>query len=186
MPRVFPTCSSRRATLLWCRVEKVSRLALRAGRAIGVQSVQIFRVDGHSGDRRHVRVVPRGVQPVLRAGGRTVERFRFLDDWLREVQRASPRSTLSALPGVVGLALTVQVLFTVLLVLGAYLAVGGNVGAAEVLAILVLAARCADPVLSLSVSAAESAAHVPSWRDSTRCCAQNRCRKLTNDPAGRP
>lgn len=52
--------------------------------------------------------------------------------------------------GVVGLTLTVQAMFTVLLVLGAYLALGGNIGAAEVLAILVLAARCADPLLSLS------------------------------------
>ncbi|WP_405087604.1 ABC transporter ATP-binding protein [Microbispora sp. NBC_01389] len=89
-------------------------------------------------------------QPVLRAGGRTVERFRSLDDSLREVQRASRRSTLSALPGVLGVTLTVQAMFTVLLVLGAYLALGGNVGAAEVLAILVLAARCADPLLSLA------------------------------------
>ncbi|MFG1688792.1 ABC transporter ATP-binding protein [Nonomuraea sp. NPDC049269] len=89
-------------------------------------------------------------QPVLRAGGRSVERFRLLDDSLREVQRASRRSTLSVLPGVVGLTLTVQAMFTVLLVLGAYLALGGSIGAAEVLAILVLAARCADPLLSLA------------------------------------
>jgi ATP-binding cassette, subfamily B, bacterial IrtB/YbtQ len=89
-------------------------------------------------------------QPVLRAGGRTVERFRFLDDSLREVQRASRRSAFSAVPGALGLALTVQAVFTVLLVLGAYLALGGDVGVAEVLAILVLAARCADPLLSLS------------------------------------
>ncbi|MDP9868089.1 MULTISPECIES: ABC transporter ATP-binding protein [Streptosporangium] len=89
-------------------------------------------------------------QPVLRAGGRSVERFRLLDDSLREVQRASRRTVLSALPGTLGLALTVQAMFTVLLVLGAYLALGGNIGAAEVLAILVLAARCADPLLSLS------------------------------------
>ena len=89
-------------------------------------------------------------QPVLRAGGRTAERFGLLDDSLREVQRASRRSTLSALPGVVGLTLAVQAMFTVLLVLGAYLALGGNIGAAEVLAILVLAARCADPLLSLA------------------------------------
>ncbi|WP_203863774.1 ABC transporter ATP-binding protein, partial [Planobispora rosea] len=40
--------------------------------------------------------------------------------------------------------------FTALLVLGAYLALGGDIGAAEVLTILVLAARCADPVLSLA------------------------------------
>jgi ATP-binding cassette subfamily B protein len=89
-------------------------------------------------------------QPVLRAGGRTVERFRLLDDSLNEVQRASRRSTLSALPGIVGLTLAVQAMFTVLLVLGAHLALGGNAGAAEILTILVLAARCADPVLSLA------------------------------------
>ncbi|KOX24369.1 ABC transporter [Saccharothrix sp. NRRL B-16348] len=89
-------------------------------------------------------------QPVLRAGGRTAERFRLLDDALRDVQRASRRTVLSALPGAVGLTLVVQAVFTVLLVLGAYLALGGHIGAAEVVTILVLAARCADPLLSLS------------------------------------
>ncbi|MER7035476.1 ABC transporter ATP-binding protein, partial [Streptomyces albidoflavus] len=90
------------------------------------------------------------VQPVLRAGGRTTERFRLLDDSLRDVERASRRSTFSALPGAVGLTLVVQTMFTALLVLGAYLALDGNVGVAEILTILVLAARCADPVLSLT------------------------------------
>ncbi|MGX1806041.1 ABC transporter ATP-binding protein [Nocardia sp. NPDC055321] len=89
-------------------------------------------------------------QPVLRAGGRTAERFELLDDALTDVERASRSSIRSAVPGLLGLALTVQAVFTVLLALGAYLAVGGNVGAAEVLAILVLAARSADPLLSLS------------------------------------
>ncbi|MFG1814486.1 ABC transporter ATP-binding protein [Kribbella sp. NPDC049174] len=89
-------------------------------------------------------------QPVLRAGGRTVERFQLLDDSLQEVQQASRRTTLSALPGVVGLAFVVQAVFTVVLVLGTYLALGGDLGAAELLAILVLAARCADPLLSLT------------------------------------
>ncbi|MBF6341702.1 ABC transporter ATP-binding protein [Nocardia abscessus] len=89
-------------------------------------------------------------QPVLRAGGRTTERFDLLDDSLRGIQRASRRSALSALPGIVGLTLAVQAMFTVLLALGAYLALDGNVGAAEVLAILVLAARCAEPLLSLA------------------------------------
>jgi ATP-binding cassette subfamily B protein len=89
-------------------------------------------------------------QPVLRAGGRTAERFRLLDDALREVQRASRRSTLAALPGALGLTLTVQAAFTALLLLGAYLALGGDIGAAELLTILVLAARCADPLLSLA------------------------------------
>ncbi|OLF12524.1 ABC transporter ATP-binding protein [Actinophytocola xanthii] len=89
-------------------------------------------------------------QPVLRAGGRTGERFGLLDDSLREIQRVSRRTVLSALPGAVALTLVVQVVFTVLLVLSAYLALGGGTGAAEVLAVLVLAARCADPLLSLS------------------------------------
>ncbi|WP_280444809.1 ABC transporter ATP-binding protein [Nocardia brasiliensis] len=89
-------------------------------------------------------------QPVLRAGGRTGERFRSLDDALSGVQRAARRSTLSALPGILGLTLTVQAFFTALLALGAYLALHGNVGAAEVLVILVLAARCADPLLALA------------------------------------
>jgi ATP-binding cassette subfamily B protein IrtB len=89
-------------------------------------------------------------QPVLRAGGRTSERFGLLDDSLRDVQRASRRSTLGMLPSVLGLAFTVQAMFTVLLALGAHLALGGAVGVAEVLTVLVLAARCADPLLSLS------------------------------------
>ncbi|GIH79988.1 ABC transporter ATP-binding protein [Planobispora longispora] len=89
-------------------------------------------------------------QPVLRAGGRTGERFELLDGSLRELQRASRRTVLSALPGVLGLTLTVQAMFTLVLALGAHLALGGDIGAAELLAILVLAARCADPLLSLS------------------------------------
>lgn len=89
-------------------------------------------------------------QPVLRAGGRTAERFGLLDDALRQVQRASRRSALAALPGAVGLTLTVQALFTAVLGLGAYLALGGHLGAAELLTVLVLAARCADPLLSLA------------------------------------
>ncbi|HEY6737826.1 MAG TPA: ABC transporter ATP-binding protein, partial [Actinopolymorphaceae bacterium] len=89
-------------------------------------------------------------QPVLRTGGRTLERFHLLDDALHEVRRASRRTMRSALPGVVGTTFTVQAVFTVLLALGAYLALGGSIGTAELLAILVLAARCADPLLSLS------------------------------------
>ncbi|MEU8384281.1 ABC transporter ATP-binding protein [Streptosporangium sp. NPDC048865] len=89
-------------------------------------------------------------QPVLRAGGRTGERLASLDDALREVRRASRRTVLATLPGAVGLTLTVQAVFTAVLVLGASLALGGDIGVAEVLAILVLAARCADPLLSLS------------------------------------
>jgi ATP-binding cassette, subfamily B, bacterial IrtB/YbtQ len=128
-------------------VPVVAAVQVRAGRAMAA-------ADAERADRDHeaaARVVEYlRAQPVLRAGGRTTERFRTLDDSLRGLQRASRRSTLSALPGILGLTLTVQAAFTVLLALGAYLALGGDIGTADVLAILVLAARCADPLLSLS------------------------------------
>ncbi|MBW4721530.1 ABC transporter ATP-binding protein [Saccharothrix obliqua] len=89
-------------------------------------------------------------QPVLRAGGRTEERFRLLDDSLREVQRVSRRGTLSTLPAVVGVTLVVQAVFTALSALGVSLALSGSIGVAELLTALVLATRCADPLLSLS------------------------------------
>jgi ATP-binding cassette, subfamily B, bacterial IrtB/YbtQ len=89
-------------------------------------------------------------QPLLRAGGRSVRCFALLDGALRELQRASRRTVLSVLPGMIGLTLVVQAMFTVLPVLGAHLALGGSVGVAEVLTIRVSAARCADPVLSLA------------------------------------
>ncbi|TDC82490.1 ABC transporter ATP-binding protein [Micromonospora sp. KC606] len=89
-------------------------------------------------------------QPVLRAGGRSSERFSLLDGALQGVERASRRQTLSVLPGAVGMTLAVQGAFTTLLVLGTYLALGGGIGVAEVLTIFVLAARSADPLLSLS------------------------------------
>ena len=128
-------------------VPVVAAIQAWTGRSMAATDVERAERD-HEATGRVIEYLQ--AQPVLRAGGRTAERFRLLDDSLRELQRASRRSTLSALPGVLGLTLAVQAMFTVLLVLGAYLALGGNIGAAEVLAILVLAARCADPLLSLA------------------------------------
>jgi len=124
----------------------VAVVQIRTARSMSATDAQRHE-RGHQATTRVIEYLQ--AQPVLRAGGRTAERFRLLDDSLREMQRVSRRSTLSALPAVIGSALTVQVIFTVLLALGAYLALGGAVGVAEVLAILVLAARCADPLLSL-------------------------------------
>lgn len=125
----------------------VAVIQIRTGRSMAATDTERAARE-HEATARVVEYLQ--AQPVLRAGGRTTERFRALDDSLRELRRASRRSTLSALPGVLGLTLTVQAVFTVLLVLGSFLALGGNIGAAEVLAILVLAARCADPLLSLA------------------------------------
>ncbi|GIH99520.1 ABC transporter ATP-binding protein [Planobispora takensis] len=132
--------------------------ALAAAPVVAVIQIRTARstaaadAEGHERDKEATgRVVEfLQAQPVLRAGGRSGERFELLDDSLRELRRASRRTVLATLPGAVGLTLTVQAVFTVVLALGAYLALGGSIGAAEVLTILVLAARCADPLLSLS------------------------------------
>ncbi|MFD0559436.1 ATP-binding cassette subfamily B protein [Stackebrandtia endophytica] len=89
-------------------------------------------------------------QPLLRTGNRSGERFGLLDDALHRLRQASRRTTLSVLPGMVGLTVVVQAGFTAVLTLGAFLAMGGGVGAAEVVAVLILAARAADPLLSLA------------------------------------
>jgi ATP-binding cassette subfamily B protein len=128
-------------------VPVVVLIQLRSGRAMAADDAERHARDQEAAGRvlEYLQA-----QPVLRAGGRTRERFRMLDDALHEVERAARRSTLSALTGVVGLTLIVQITFTVLLALGAYLAVGGDIDAAELLAVLVLAARCTEPLLSLS------------------------------------
>ncbi|GIG67829.1 ABC transporter ATP-binding protein [Phytomonospora endophytica] len=118
-----------------------------AGRSMASTDTERAERD-HESSARVIEFVK--AQPVLRAGGRTAERFTLLDDSLRDVERTARRSVFSALPGAVGLSVTVQAVFTGILVLGAYLALGGSIGAAEVLTILVLAARCADPLLSLA------------------------------------
>lgn len=125
----------------------VAAIQVWSGRSMAVGDADRHERD-HDAAQRVIEYLQ--AQPVLRAGGRTAERFDLLDDSLREVARASRRRALTALPGILGLSLAVQAMFTVLLALGTYLALGGNIGAAEVLAILILAARCADPLLSLA------------------------------------
>ncbi|QIJ61190.1 ABC transporter ATP-binding protein [Streptomyces sp. JB150] len=128
-------------------VPLVAATQILTGRAAATEDAERAARD-HEATERVVEYLQ--AQPVLRAGGRTAERFRLLDDALRQVRHASRRATLSALPGALGLTLTVQAVFTAVLVLGARLPLGGDIGAAEVLTVLVLAARCADPLLSLA------------------------------------
>ncbi len=84
-------------------VPVVAAVQVRTGRSMSAGDAERARRD----DEATGRVIEYlQVQPVLRAGGRTAERFELLDDCLRGVERASRRSTLSALPGAVGLTLT--------------------------------------------------------------------------------
>ncbi|WP_194824614.1 ABC transporter ATP-binding protein [Nocardia sp. XZ_19_231] len=125
----------------------VAAIQVWSGRAMAADDAQRHERD-HDAAQRVIEYLQ--AQPVLRAGGRTAQRFDLLDDSLREVARTSRRRAFTALPGILGLSLAVQTVFTGLLALGTYLALSGNIGAAEVLAILILAARCADPLLSLA------------------------------------
>ncbi|WP_405147276.1 ABC transporter ATP-binding protein/permease [Nocardia salmonicida] len=125
----------------------VAAIQVWSGRAMAADDSQRHERD-HDAAQRVIEYLQ--AQPVLRAGGRTAQRFDLLDDSLQEVARTSRRRAFTALPGILGLALAVQTVFTGLLALGTYLALDGNIGSAEVLAILVLAARCADPLLSLA------------------------------------
>ncbi|MFJ9818082.1 ABC transporter ATP-binding protein [Streptomyces sp. NPDC101151] len=128
-------------------VPVVAATQIWTGRATAAQDAERLR----RGDEAAGRVIEYvRAQPVLRVGGRTTDGFRQLDDALDGQRRAIRRSALSALPGVLGLSFTVQAVFTALLVLGTDLALGGRIHPAEVLALLVLAARCVDPLLSLS------------------------------------
>lgn len=117
------------------------------GRATAAQDAERARRDEEAAGRvlEYLRA-----QPALRVGGRTADGLRQMEDALEGQRLGLRRSSLSALPGVLGLSFSVQAVFTALLVLGAASALGGRTGPAEVLALLVLAARCVDPLLSLS------------------------------------
>lgn len=89
-------------------------------------------------------------QPVLRAFGRTTDGHRLLDDALAEQRRASNTLLRSGVPGAVGFALAVQAALTVVLVVGATLALDGSVDAAELIALLVLATRFTGPLIEVA------------------------------------
>ncbi|MFI2375468.1 ABC transporter ATP-binding protein [Streptomyces sp. NPDC018964] len=86
-------------------------------------------------------------QPVLRAfpGSRTAGGSR-LDEALSAQRDAGRRVMAAGVPGQVGFTLTVQAAFTVILVYGTHLALGGSLAVPELLALLVLAARFVEPM----------------------------------------
>jgi ATP-binding cassette subfamily B protein len=86
-------------------------------------------------------------QPVLRAFGRTVEGHAALDAALAAQHTAGRRMLRAGVPGVVALGFVAQASFVVLLAMGTYLALDGSLGTAELIALLVLAARFVEPVM---------------------------------------
>ncbi|MEU8800557.1 ABC transporter ATP-binding protein [Spirillospora sp. NPDC048819] len=89
-------------------------------------------------------------QPVLRAFGRTAEGHAALDDALTAQHAAGRRMLRAGTPGIVGLGFIAQASFITLLALGTHLALGGSLGTAELIALLVLAARFVEPVMFIA------------------------------------
>lgn len=87
-------------------------------------------------------------QVVLRAFGRTAAGFDTLDRALRDQRDAGRRLLWVGLPGIVAFTLVVQAAFTAVLLLGTDLALGGVVDTAELVALLVLAVRFVEPLVT--------------------------------------
>ena len=87
-------------------------------------------------------------QAVLRAFGRAAERHRQLDDALVEQRDAGRTQLVTVVPGLVSFVLVVQLAFTVVMLFGTNLALGGEIDAPEMLALMVLAARYVEPLIN--------------------------------------
>ncbi|MEM9013326.1 MAG: ABC transporter ATP-binding protein [Pseudomonadota bacterium] len=86
-------------------------------------------------------------QPILRAFGESQRGLGTLDAALRASHAAARAQMLAVASGLVGMVAVVQLTFTVLLLFGANLALGGEIDAAEFVALLVLAVRYVEPLL---------------------------------------
>lgn len=86
-------------------------------------------------------------QAVLRAFGRRDQDLGKLDTALVEQHAAGRVQILSVARGLVSFVLAVQLAFSVILIFGISLALGGTIDAAELVALLVLAVRYVEPLI---------------------------------------
>ncbi|MEM9973308.1 MAG: ABC transporter ATP-binding protein [Pseudomonadota bacterium] len=86
-------------------------------------------------------------QPILRAFGEAERRLSHLDVALSQQHAATRHQMLSVAQGLMSLVVLMQIAFTILLVFGVNLALGGEIEAAELVALLVLVARYVEPVI---------------------------------------
>ena len=86
-------------------------------------------------------------QAVLRAFGRSSDNYRHLEDSLREQRDAARAQLLTAAPGLACFVLVVQLAFSILVLFGLNLALGGDFDVAELLAILALGVRYVQPLV---------------------------------------
>ncbi|RSM69668.1 ABC transporter [Kibdelosporangium aridum] len=99
-------------------------------------------------------------QRTLRAFGRGAEGHRPLDEAITEQHRVGRRAMWLSVPGILAGGFATQLAFTVLIVVGVVLALGGSVDPVALIAVLALAARFTGPLAELSaLSGAVRMAH---------------------------
>ncbi|MEM7721119.1 MAG: ABC transporter ATP-binding protein [Pseudomonadota bacterium] len=86
-------------------------------------------------------------QPILRAFGEGERGLARLDASLSAQHAATRTQMTSVARGLLSLVLVMQIAFTILLIFGVNLALGGEIEAAELVALLVLVVRYVEPVL---------------------------------------
>ncbi|WP_245880551.1 ABC transporter ATP-binding protein [Streptomyces zhaozhouensis] len=87
-------------------------------------------------------------QATLRAAGRTASGHRQLEKALAEQSAAQRSTTVIAAPALLSTNLVIQLLLVALLATGAQLALGGELGTAELVALLVLGVRLVEPLMT--------------------------------------
>jgi ATP-binding cassette, subfamily B, bacterial IrtB/YbtQ len=85
-------------------------------------------------------------QRTLRAFGRGVQGHQPLEDAITEQHRVGRRAMWMSVPGIMAGGFGAQLAFTVLIVLGVVLALGGSVDIATLVAVVALAARFTSPL----------------------------------------
>jgi ATP-binding cassette, subfamily B, bacterial IrtB/YbtQ len=90
-------------------------------------------------------------QPVLRAFGRAGDRYEPLDDALTGQHRVGRQVMWRSVLGIMLNGVAVQLVFTAIIVVGAWLAVTGRIEAALLVAVIGLAARFTDPIAELAL-----------------------------------
>ncbi|MGC5703068.1 ABC transporter ATP-binding protein [Pseudomonas sp. NFXW11] len=88
-------------------------------------------------------------QPLLRASGRGAQGFRQLGEALQEQRRAQLQAHWRTFPAALGLALVLQAGYTAMLLSGLYAVLGGTLGAAQFLALALLATCLVEPMGAL-------------------------------------
>lgn len=86
------------------------------------------------------------LQPVLRAFRRSDHGTRLLDEALAAQRDSSRQVIVRGVPGLISFGLAIQAAFTVVLVLGVDLALGGTLSAGALIGLLALTARFVEPL----------------------------------------